>query len=492
MDVTVKPNYAELEYWDGILKALESENVAERMASETELLRSGAGAVRVIYHLIGTTSEPLQERTACLLAQAGDALLEPLCSLATAGDPDGSRWASEVLSRIGEPAVRPLATLLRHDHPQVVRAASEALLRIGGSACETLQAALWDSSIKDRPTIIRTFRSHPAPWMVPPLCKLLSESDSEVGFDTSCILLELDEEILGAGAALAEARTLIPTLCRVLCDDEEALSPPSNGSMPVSDAREPAINSRRNAAAAVLKQFPTEVIRDEIEREADPALCHRLISVMRCDLASISHVALRVIWALGSLAADHLVQSLRHEIDRSSSMDCHSERQATVLLWLLLQCGDPRAIEVLCDSLTPGSTQFREVRLSSAVIKSLGQIRDARVIQVLARVLESENQTLRIQAAEALGQIGHRSALPALHRLLSFEITWGDPVVDDNWFDRLLTTRILTYEPDSKVRAAAKQAISLIEQTSAEIADLPIPAVPRSDSESSNLPRPAE
>jgi HEAT repeat protein len=568
MDVLLEPTCADLAYWDRILKALESGSAAERIDAESELLRSGVSAAHVIYQLIGTKSARVQEITACLLAGAGDAVLESLFPLASASDPGGSKWAAsvlgklkderalpaltralfvgnqragealtsfgeagaesictyvnglgsgearaeldqfcshgnsrpsdpspdgwEILIRIGEPAVRPLANLLRHEHQEVVRAASDALLQIGGKAWGALQAALADAGIKNRQVIIQTFRSHPGPWMVIPLCKLLAESTGAVRFDASEILQELDEEVVQAGTVEPEAGRLIPGLCRVLCDDEKTLSPPSSSLLAASEVHEAAILSRRSAAAVVLLQFPTDVVRAEMEREIDPSLCHRLISVMSSSVESVAEAAFRVLWTLGSLAADHLVQSLRDELARSSRTDGVSDSQAILRLWLLVNCGDPRATELLCESLTSGSSQFRGSGFYSKVIEMLGQMKDARAVTVLIEYLESVSADVRLAAVESLGQIGHRSALPALHRLLSFGLTWGDPIVHGNWADRFLTTQVLTYDPDPQVRAAVKQAITLIEQTPPEIANCPIPAMPPSDLGSSSLPRPVE
>ena len=77
---------------------------------------------------------------------------------------------------------------------------------------------------------------------------------------------------------------------------------------------------------------------------------------------------------------------------------------------------DPAAVEPLLAKLA--SVEFPDARKGDLVV-ALGELRDARAVDVLIRIAKGrdEDKTRRLYAADALGKIGDRRALPVLKSL---------------------------------------------------------------------------
>ena len=104
---------------------------------------------------------------------------------------------------------------------------------------------------------------------------------------------------------------------------------------------------------------------------------------------------------------DKLIDALRHPVPARAAFAAQT----------LGRLGDARAVEPLLETL--GRTDDPEVQ--EAVIQSLGTLGDARAVSALAAIMEDAHRflTLRLAAAEALGNIGGEQAIAVLKRTAS-------------------------------------------------------------------------
>ena len=99
---------------------------------------------------------------------------------------------------------------------------------------------------------------------------------------------------------------------------------------------------------------------------------------------------------------DKVVDALRHPIPSKAAFAAQ----------VLGKTGDPRGVDPLLQVVE----RSRDPELQEAAIRALGRLRDPRAVTPFVRVLNDENvfMTLRIAAADALGQIGGEPAIAAL------------------------------------------------------------------------------
>jgi HEAT repeat protein len=113
---------------------------------------------------------------------------------------------------------------------------------------------------------------------------------------------------------------------------------------------------------------------------------------------------------LSSLHAEGLAALLLPLVDSDDAVVCAAAMRA------IGSSRDPAAVEPLLAKLA--SVQFPDARKGDLVV-ALGELRDARAVDALIRIAKGrdEEKTRRLYAADALGKIGDRRALPVLKSL---------------------------------------------------------------------------
>lgn len=113
---------------------------------------------------------------------------------------------------------------------------------------------------------------------------------------------------------------------------------------------------------------------------------------------------------LSSLRAEELAALLLPLVDSEDAVVCAAAMRA------IGASRDPAAVEPLLAKLA--SVEFPDARKGDLVV-ALGELRDARAADALMRIAKGrdEEKTRRLYAADALGKIGDRRALPVLKSL---------------------------------------------------------------------------
>ncbi len=99
---------------------------------------------------------------------------------------------------------------------------------------------------------------------------------------------------------------------------------------------------------------------------------------------------------------DKLVDALRHPVPSKAAFAAQ----------VLGKLADPRGVEPLLHVFE----RTRDPETQEAAVRALGQLKDPRAVSRLAQILHDPNTfiTLRIAAANALGEIGDQAAVTAL------------------------------------------------------------------------------
>ncbi len=430
-----------------LVKFLKDDNAAIRQTVVMALGRigdSGPGTILPLIELLHDCDQAVRRESVEVLGKFGNSqAVSPL--LHALHDQEWCvRWAAaEALGKLGNSrATTPLLTLLNDSNHHVCRAAITALGKIGETSIVPFlihELKSGNSAIRRaaREALTQIGEAQTVPFL---LQSLKYEHDEHIRKNVEDALLQLGD------------RQAIPYLLEALQDDAPHLRRIAVevlgriGSMktilPLIAALHDADETIRRLAANVLGKLRTP--------DAVPAL----LEVLQDQRSLVRRSVVRALGQIGEPSAVPALVELLHDADVGV-------RQTVVKA--LGQIGDPEAVPALINTLE--QPDWKE-RWSAAY--ALGRIRDVRALPVLMQCLRPENDAnIRRAAAEALGQIGHPLAVPALITVLA----------DDNWFVRWagayalgqigessVVNDLMTLLRDSheKVRWAAAEALGKI------------------------------
>ncbi len=145
-----------------------------------------------------------------------------------------------------------------------------------------------------------------------------------------------------------------------------------------------------------------KTIVDGFVRDPQPEVVNGLLEALGdADNAGKRNSATEGLVRVGAPAIGPIVALLRTESD------------IDVRLSLVNLLGDLRSSEAF-DVLMEMLDREQDINLASSIVSSLGKYRDAAALPTLLRVLRREDLWLKFHAIEALGEIGDRTALPAI------------------------------------------------------------------------------
>src|SRR3954471_19214966 len=145
-----------------------------------------------------------------------------------------------------------------------------------------------------------------------------------------------------------------------------------------------------------------KTIVDGFVRDPQPEVVTGLLDALAdAENAGKRNSATEALIRIGEDAIIPIVDRLRNEPD------------VEVRLALVNLLGDLRSSDAF-DILVETLEGEPDINVSSSIVSSLGKYRDAAALPILLRVLRREDLWLKFHAIEALGEIGDRTALPAI------------------------------------------------------------------------------
>jgi HEAT repeat protein len=152
-----------------------------------------------------------------------------------------------------------------------------------------------------------------------------------------------------------------------------------------------------------VRKAVLELFADLGVREGEPA-ARKIVAGWETGTASVTSAAAGY---LSSLNAEGLAALMLPLVDADDAVVCAAALRA------IGASRDPAAVEPLLAKLA--SVEFPDARKGDLVV-ALGELRDARAVDSLIRIAKGrdEDKTRRLYAADALGKIGDRRALPVL------------------------------------------------------------------------------
>lgn len=278
--------------------------------------------------------------------------------------------ARDALVKISEAAVPALVEMLGHQDKSIQEHACAALSEIGAPAVPVLATVRSSSDVTQRRLATHALGLIGGTTVVPALIDMLSDEDMDICYGAAYWLAKI-----GTPEAIAAA---VPILEKLLNQDEQ---------------------SYRNQAAVVLKEINWTPQTDEDK------LTYALASKSWDDCVS-----------LGEAAVPALIDCLR-------SADTEIYNGAAAALGKIGAPHARTAVPALIQLLTEHNSDF--------VAEALGELRDARAVEVLITKLpELQRGSLHNAAAAALAKIG-KPAIPALIEVLGSDHKYCMLVVAD-------------------------------------------------------------
>ncbi len=245
--------------------------------------------------------------------------------------------------------------------------------------------------------LLKAFKAAKYDWMqIQPAKELITLGDKSVVPEMLGILKAKDRRRrCNAGwvlAGLGDERGLAAVLAELKDVGERPTSRTRSDGKPDLKGQ---IVSDRYYAAHVLGQIG--------DRRSVPAL----IEVLRDE--SIGYQAAIVLGQLGDRRA---IPALKELLKNTKN----SQRKTEWMYagYALAKIGDPAGLPVLVDFLTSASWVDRR-----RAARAMGGIRNSRAVGALVKSLADGNPNVRVAVAEALGEIGDESAIPALQKLFA-------------------------------------------------------------------------
>lgn len=160
-----------------------------------------------------------------------------------------------------------------------------------------------------------------------------------------------------------------------------------------------------------------KTIVEGLLRRVDAAIISGLIDALRDpENAGKRNSATEALVRIGDPSIAHIIETLAREEDLDVRLS---------LVNLLGDVRNDRGFQTLVDQLPRES----DINILSAIVASIGKYRNATAIPILIRALQREDLWLKFHVIEALGEIGDRSALPAILPLYS-EKSLRKPVLE--------------------------------------------------------------
>jgi HEAT repeat protein len=143
------------------------------------------------------------------------------------------------------------------------------------------------------------------------------------------------------------------------------------------------------------------IVEGVLRRPDERVIRHLLLALHDGENAGKRNSATEALIRIGAPALPHILAA----IDRDRDLD--------VRLSLVNLLGDLQSSEAL-DTLLRLLPEESDINMISSIVSSIGKYRDARAIPALLRTLGKEDLWLKFHVIEALGEIGDRTALPAI------------------------------------------------------------------------------
>ena len=423
-----------------------------RVRHEAGRILGKHGAVEITPAIIRWLEDPdselKQDAVEILGLLATDAAITAL--VRTLGDVDERvrKKAVEALGRVGTPAVIvPLIGRLDDDRFEVRQAAIEELERIGDPrALIPVVGAFDDTSGAVRKVAIRAVGRLGDPAATPALLRLLRDPDEDLRRAAVAALGnlapaeatgELIDELSGrhSDAYLAEVAYALSKIAR------RAAVPPTTGSDATAtpERRAQAAARAMEALVAALARRSLRPAAREALRNAGPVAVPALVAHLAGD---IDGDAATVVEILRDIGVPDATPALINELERGridlalvlDALEAAGDRRALRPILGLLSADngnlplrlramealrpiadDVRAADILVSLLDDAD---REIRILAA--EYLGLMRSRRAVPaLLARLGPEQPQRLRLAAVDALGEIGAPEAIDALIELLA-------------------------------------------------------------------------
>lgn len=367
----------------------------------------------------------LEEPDAEIKQEAADILADLATGEATAalirslGDPDDRvrRRAAAALGKIATPrVVVPLIGRLEDDKSDVRRVAIAQLQKLGDRrAVIPLVRAFGDTNLQVRKAAITAVGYLGDPAAIPALMRLLRHSVEDIRLAAVTSLGNLhaviatdaliDELERGPAPYSSRVAFALGQIARHAAGGTPATEPtsgrrPAGGQTTNTRA---AANRAMRALVAVLAQRTLRTAASEALRHAADAAVPALLAHLEGEIDGDPTTVVELLRDIGDSRA---TTALIAELDRGRI-------KRTVILDALARSGDQRALLPILGLLTTGSDTLRLHAMNS--LRPI--INDLRAADVLISLLDDKNVEIRIMAAEYLGLMRSKQAVPRLIEL---------------------------------------------------------------------------